>query len=687
MHKTNPGRAACCLPYVFFLRSDRKRDRTSLKLGTNWKILNTSPAMSIVSLYLIGFFMVSATAAPDTDKLIQKIDTRIEQQRFADVEFQHLAELIELLGKTDAELAMEYMLQIARETGQVGHGDAFLAYIRAYSGLVRQTGASLEDARFLEDVVRFRSSLLTGEVYYEAQFYIAGLYEHLGEDVKAGVAYTKVVERDNDETRRAKALMHRASLLNRAGKIDLSIADYIEAMPVYQEAGDKGSLINAHIGLGRLYMYMGDHDAAIVAYEEAIIIAFNANRKRDLGLGYLNIGTAFEAKGDLDRAMAFYEKGLKIGLDTGDKGLVAQNYLNVGNVYLKNGQYNQAMSMYSRSLDISYREEITYAKLMNYMNMGNAYFQLGQFRKAVASYDKAYAYAERMNVTNERRELYEKYAYVYAGLEDFPNAYYYHTVFHKMESELFNAEKMRVVEELKIAYESELLSQKLELATMEMERKKAQNNMLWISILALLVGSLIFILYLIYRNKQYKALYHKNVLELRREEKQQLKKQVDTGLEVKEDGSATGTLFDEIEVCMREDKLYTDTELTVAGIARHLQSNTKYVSNAIAEHAEVNFNNYVNYFRVNEAKRLILRHRENANLGEIMQEAGFKSRTTFYNAFRKFTGMSPQKFKSFATGDKEDLKQGDAGTEAEIKAEVPKNGSVHKEVVREEVPA
>ncbi len=606
--------------------------------------------MSFISLYLFSFLIaVSAIDAPDINEVTREIDHRIEQERFGPIEFGHLVELIDLLGTMDPEEAQHYLEVIKPEIDRSRDETAVALYLQTAAELARINMSGLDYLEGIEKLAHSKSGLIAPSDYLKSLELLAMAYESAGEEIKAGTLYTRVIEQENDEMRRATVLMRRASLLNRAGKIDLSLSDYMEAIPVFHHTGDKASLINAHISLGRLYTYMGDQDAAIVAYEEAIIIAYNADRQRDLGLGYLNIGTACEAKGDLDKALAFYEKGLEIGLQTDDKGLVAQNYLNVGNVYLKNGNHNHAMAMYSRSLEICYRENIVYGKLMNYMNLGNAYFELKQYKKAVASFDKAYAYAENMNVTNERRELYEKYARVYAGLEDFPNAYYYHTVFHRMESELFNAEKMRVVEELKIAYESELLSQKLEMATLEMERRQAQNNILWISLLALFVGSLVLIVYLIFRKKHFQALYHKNVIELRRDD---LEHSRQAAAEPVSQPTGTGTIFDEIEYAMREEKLYTDTELTVSSIARHLQSNTKYVSSAISDHAGMNFNNYVNYFRVNEAKRLILRLKDDANLGDVMQQAGFKSRTTFYNAFRKYTGMSPQKFKSFATNEK-----------------------------------
>jgi len=58
------------------------------------------------------------------------------------------------------------------------------------------------------------------------------------------------------------------------------------------------------------------------------------------------------------------------------------------------------------------------------------------------------------------------------------------------------------------------------------------------------------------------------------------------------------------------------------------------------------FNNYVNSYRVNEAKKMILEGEE--SMSEVQYACGFNSRTTFYTAFKTFTGMSPSKFKEMS---------------------------------------
>ena len=60
-----------------------------------------------------------------------------------------------------------------------------------------------------------------------------------------------------------------------------------------------------------------------------------------------------------------------------------------------------------------------------------------------------------------------------------------------------------------------------------------------------------------------------------------------------------------------------------------------------------NFANYINQYRVEAVKEMISNSEyENYNLLTIGLESGFTSKTTFYKAFKKFTGQTPNEYKN-----------------------------------------
>ena len=63
-------------------------------------------------------------------------------------------------------------------------------------------------------------------------------------------------------------------------------------------------------------------------------------------------------------------------------------------------------------------------------------------------------------------------------------------------------------------------------------------------------------------------------------------------------------------------------------------------------YAGSNFSDYINSYRVEEAKKLLADTTfDNYTIVAVGLECGFNSKSTFYNAFKKFTGVTPTVYK------------------------------------------
>jgi AraC-like DNA-binding protein len=119
---------------------------------------------------------------------------------------------------------------------------------------------------------------------------------------------------------------------------------------------------------------------------------------------------------------------------------------------------------------------------------------------------------------------------------------------------------------------------------------------------------------------------------------------------IKEDGDPeVHTSLEEwkhqIEELMHSDRLYENARLSLTDLAAKLNTNPTTVSKAINHCFKMNFNDYINNYRVEEIKKMMAKglHKQQTLLG-IAYDAGFNSKTSFNRVFKKNTGKSPKEY-------------------------------------------
>jgi AraC-like DNA-binding protein len=100
-----------------------------------------------------------------------------------------------------------------------------------------------------------------------------------------------------------------------------------------------------------------------------------------------------------------------------------------------------------------------------------------------------------------------------------------------------------------------------------------------------------------------------------------------------------------IVVKMQHERLFLNPELRLSELADSLQISHHYVSMVINEKFNQSFFDYINSFRVDEAKRLLCDKKySHFTITAVGFEAGFNSKSAFYSAFKKFTQKTPLEY-------------------------------------------
>ncbi len=105
-------------------------------------------------------------------------------------------------------------------------------------------------------------------------------------------------------------------------------------------------------------------------------------------------------------------------------------------------------------------------------------------------------------------------------------------------------------------------------------------------------------------------------------------------------------IYSDLDKTMLEKRYYQDNTLTLQKLAQHLGTNRQYLSNYINQEKHETFYDYINDFRLTEAKAMLDgKGTDNQHsLEDISVMSGFNSYATFLRSFKKKYGQTPSQY-------------------------------------------
>jgi AraC-like DNA-binding protein len=284
----------------------------------------------------------------------------------------------------------------------------------------------------------------------------------------------------------------------------------------------------------------------------------------------------------------------------------------------------------------------------------------GHYADAIATLTKALAIARQQNMKDAELEAYRLMMDAYAALGDSSRAEQSRYRYLCLKDTLLNYQQLTGVNELRFLNQMRKFDEQIQ--ANEHKRQTQQMLMLIAIGVALVVGVLLIVLWRKNRRlRQSNAnLYDKTVAMLRDEEearrrREELERQLaeSNKAAAKEkyqtshlaEDNKTGLMERIREVMETSDEIYT-SGFSCDRLAQMVGSNYKYVSQVINETRHCNFSAFLNEYRIKEACKRISDTGAYGNLTieAISNSVGFKSRSSFVAAFKRFTGLTPSEY-------------------------------------------
>lgn len=400
--------------------------------------------------------------------------------------------------------------------------------------------------------------------------------------------------------------------------------NYDKAIPYLRQAltppkyyFDRSSLL-ARNAIGSYYNLIGNTDSAEYYFRSAYFSVDNVKLKPVIdAVSLSNIGKCLISKGKPDDAIPYLRAGLNRMLMDNDYELASDVSLELATSYLLKNDYKKTKTLIDSTQFFIRRSENTDLYQSLYPLMCRYYSKVGNKEQALAFFDSTLMI---------NKYFQDKYSSL---------------MLLKAEQDLYET-KARVMNE-----------------DMKAKENAFKYKIFYGSIIILIISvGLIVSIVLYHRNRMaYRALVYKNqewasemlpyvsyesadVLE---EDDKSEEKAIEDEQPTQEDVA----LMKEVHELVSKEKIFKNADLTLDLMAKQMSINRNYLSKAINQTTGKNFNTYINEYRVKEAIKILSNEKSDViSIDAIAFDVGFNNRTSFYQSFKKITGLSPSDFRS-----------------------------------------
>jgi YesN/AraC family two-component response regulator len=439
--------------------------------------------------------------------------------------------------------------------------------------------------------------------------------------------------------------------LSNAAAIYYYMCDYrsayellIKALRICEKTNYEPLTSTIYANTGNIYFRFEKFDIAKLYYAKALnLCKDSANMVAILN----NLGASEVESNNLDSAFFWLNKSLEISKQHNNINLCSP--LNsIASLYEKREIYDSALYYYRLSLTEARKNNNIEKETQNLSDLGKLFFKLNEIDSALYYIDLSNNIAEKSKFLGILADNYLTLSKIEESKGQTKNAFMYYKKYVLMRDSVLNTDKFNEINQLQRLYEISITNQQIEELVIEQQSKERKiffQRIVWISTstVLLLVSFLLLFVFLQKKrlNTAYKALFEKNIEIIKLQEKssekdlEKYKKSALSDVQQQE-------LLNKILVLMEDSSIICGTDFSLDKLAELTQTNHAYVSQVINTALKKNFRSFLNGYRIREAQRLLANFDiAKYTIESIASEVGYKSATTFRDAFKEITGVSP----------------------------------------------
>ncbi|MBX2968412.1 MAG: tetratricopeptide repeat protein [Cyclobacteriaceae bacterium] len=190
------------------------------------------------------------------------------------------------------------------------------------------------------------------------------------------------------------------------GIFNNNIGNYAEALLAYEknaalgeEVIGKENMAGNYLNMSNVYARLNQATNREESIFKALAIFEELNNEMGLSFCYNSLGTIFYEQKDYSKAEKYFQQSLDIRFKRNDKRGIAIMYNNLANVSMDTERFAQALELQHKSLKIN--EELQQQEEIgkNYVNLGKIYQRMNRLQEALNYFDKGEKIFKAIGVT------------------------------------------------------------------------------------------------------------------------------------------------------------------------------------------------------------------------------------------------------------------------------------------------
>lgn len=450
------------------------------------------------------------------------------------------------------------------------------------------------------------------------------------------------------------------------GAFDQSLTAYLHSLDIAKEISDTLQMTYCLMNIGNLYQEnIKDYEEAGKYYKQALSFKKMIQDQEGIVPVYINLAALYhEGLKKYSSARDYIDSALAVTKDL-DNEMTRKTFrlsalINRAEIFKSEDNESESLKTMEEAFQIAV--EIKFLRALAHIELFYAklFENLNNFPRALAHLKLSESYANAAGLKAKLKEIAEKKALLYAKMNEFEKAFEAQTQVSKLSDSIHK--KLNKMLQIHKDYELSINKKVIEKNKTQFAIKSKKNKVILYLLLGLGVCLLVIIgsIYLrkeqLAKNKRKTEQLAASLLETNLQLSEELKafakkaskkstvakKYVNSSLSEKEKERYIASIFD----YMDKESPYLNPSLTLQQLSNALNIKTHHLSEILNDHINRSFYDFINLYRIEAIKKKIIDPKEShKKILSLAYEFGFNSKSSFNNAFKKQTGLTPSEFK------------------------------------------